>query len=381
MIKKTVTLRSRLPPVYNASGKTVVIDMDNPKGDLQTELLVALENQLTQDDSSIHVGGTRPDLKIECKITHVGAPQRQQTSENNITTVRLVGSLSVALRISEPSSNHVIKSALASSDYNEEMSHTTSATSATKVFGHMFPGSGPTTTPVHSDLRSEEEVHQFLVRDAATKIASFVVNTEQTVPVLLAGGGGLDSADKLAQSGLWARNLEELETLSPLSEPRYEAYRLYNIGVANEALAYQAQDSKSAVKYLEQASNDYGKALEQRPEEKYFLQPQNRIKSALSHYTEIDRSTASSGQPSSAKLVTGEASANEHALSNEDILDMVGNHLDDANILDTIQTSPQVKFDITPQGQIQLAKGGVKGPILMAMKQRMRGTQPTSAKK
>ena len=71
-------------------------------------------------------------------------------------------------------------------------------------------------------------------------------------------------------------------------KPDEDAYRLYNIGVAYEALAYQAEDPKSAMKYLDEAAIDYGKAIDAKPEEKYFLEPQKRIEDAIAHYRELE---------------------------------------------------------------------------------------------
>jgi hypothetical protein len=136
---------------------------------------------------------------------------------------------------------------------------------------------------------------------------------------------------------------------------------------------------KAALKYLQQASIDYGKALDQQPGEKNFLEPQNRIKAALAHYTDLAQ--ANSKQPETASSASSPGSqpppADDGTLTNNDVIAMVKN-LDEANVLDTIQTSPKVQFDLSPQGQIQLARGGVDGKIIIAMKQRARGVSPTT---
>jgi hypothetical protein len=44
--------------------------------------------------------------------------------------------------------------------------------------------------------------------------------------------------------------------------------------------------------------------------------------------------------------------------------------VDDDNIIATIREAKAVEFDLTPDGQVQLATGGVKGKILAAMRQR-----------
>ena len=42
------------------------------------------------------------------------------------------------------------------------------------------------------------------------------------------------------------------------------------------------------MKYLSQASINYGKAIDTNPGEKYFREPQKRIETALSHYEKLE---------------------------------------------------------------------------------------------
>ena len=53
-------------------------------------------------------------------------------------------------------------------------------------------------------------------------------------------------------------------------------------------------------------------------------------------------------------------------------LDPAVTKLDEANIIDTVQHADAVNFDLTPKGQIDLAKANVNGRIITAMKQRAR---------
>ena len=61
---------------------------------------------------------------------------------------------------------------------------------------------------------------------------------------------------------MWERALETFETATPNPKPTEDAYRLYDTGVAYEALAYKAEDPKAAMKYLDEAAIDYGKAID-----------------------------------------------------------------------------------------------------------------------
>ena len=83
------------------------------------------------------------------------------------------------------------------------------------------------------------ELRDMLVKNVSYQIVSHLVNTSEQVPVSLAVGGGLDDADKLMDQKLWTRALEGLETMAPFGQPDQDAYRLYDLGVVNEALGYR----------------------------------------------------------------------------------------------------------------------------------------------
>ena len=75
--------------------------------------------------------------------------------------------------------------------------------------------------------------------------------------------------------------------MTPLANAEDDAYRLYNIGVGNEALGYKAETPASAKSYFEKAVIDYRKAGEANPHERYFIEPVNRIEIALEHYKKL----------------------------------------------------------------------------------------------
>jgi tetratricopeptide (TPR) repeat protein len=201
-----------------------------------------------------------------------------------------------------------------------------------------------------------------------------LVNTDEPVEILLAKGKNED-ANKLAKDGLWARDLETLETTPASSNQQEEAYRLYNIGVANEALAYQSEDHAAAQKYLEEAAIDYGKAIDAKPNEKYFLQPQNRIETALAYYKKLEERGAPTPNP-----VTVAADIDKDTLTNEKVIEMFQSGVDEPTILSMIHDDAKVNFDLSSDAMIALAKAGIKGKIPAAMRERMtRKTGTTKA--
>jgi len=131
-----------------------------------------------------------------------------------------------------------------------------------------------------------------------------------------------------------------------------------------------------ARKYLQEASIDYGKAIDAKPTEKNFMQPQTRIDTALAHYKTMgDRMNAllAANAPAPAVPTPAPVAPPPEALTNADVISMVAAKLDEANIIDTIKQASTVKFDLSAHGQIDLSKGNVNGRIITAMKQKARG--------
>ena len=91
--------------------------------------------------------------------------------------------------------------------------------------------------------------------------------------------------------------------MEPFPQKPDEAYRLYNLGVAYEARGYTSAsegDPKAAKKFFEEAAINYGKAIDDKPEEKYFFEPQNRIETALAHYKKLESIAAAEIAPAPA---------------------------------------------------------------------------------
>jgi tetratricopeptide (TPR) repeat protein len=262
--------------------------------------------------------------------------------------------------------------------------------SVTGTFNRLKGGSRneDTKPPTDSELRSR------LMADAVRQIAGHIVNTDERVEVFLARHkGALDDGDKQAEAGLWERALETFETAPPLGSKEDDAYRLYNIGVAYEALAYQAEDQRAAMKYLEEAAINYGKAIDAKPAEKYFLEPQKRIETAIAHYKQLEgdktpnpvpegnkrprHGGAAAAQPS--PWGSGTFTPDVKALTNAQVIAMVKSGMDDDTVAQAIRSAKAVNFDLSDAGQKDLTGNGISSKVLAAMKARA-ATKPTTNK-
>jgi hypothetical protein len=385
---KKIMLVRKLPPTGHIDGSSFKVQVSGGPGDVDQALQSTIESLIISNDSRLHTVMSptdKPDAMITCQVTSYS----QQSATETQAGVTL-GKMTV------PSQSFIHEKGLMTVTFNAQdlrASKSIAANTVTGKFDQQYPIQSAAPSKVNSvagmagilshiqpkpaaggDEASANkpptpiELRDMLVKNISYQIVSHLVNTSEQVPVDLAVGGGLDDADKLMDQKLWTRALENLETMTPFGQPAQDAYRLYNLGVVNEALGYQAEDVPRARKYLQEASIDYGKAIDAKPDEKNFLQPQTRIDTALAYYKTLGDQAAASAQVASAAKTPA-----ADVLTNADVIAMVAAKLDQGNIIDTIKTSSAVNFDLSAHGQIDLAKGNVNSVIITTMKQKARG--------
>lgn len=439
--KKKIVLHRKLPPVIQFTGTTFSIKVtarDSKYADLTGKLKDLLETELLKDNDKLRADANSTELAIVCTVTNFSVPPPAQFTRNEVVMEKgkqleqpvkynkITGSLEVSYQAKDPKTGRALDADNVKASYAEDFEAGTNQKAGkslgTKVVDPFKRMAGKKTED-SSGPPSGTELSENLIHQAIHEIASRVTATNEPVEIMLAQGK-LDKANKSAEHGLWSRYLEELETMPPLPNAKDDAYRLYNIGVAYEALAYQTEDRKAAKGFLQDAAINYGKAVDAKRDEKYFLEPQKRIETAMAYYRKIEGqakavaaanapavepSTADAANPngggtkpsgSKAKKVTtgkapavakgagsnrkgdGATSADSEkaaakpaapvtpALTNDQIIKMAKAGVDEDSIIATIRDAAAVKFDLTPDGQIGLTSGGVKPKILAAMRDR-----------
>jgi tetratricopeptide (TPR) repeat protein len=220
------------------------------------------------------------------------------------------------------------------------------------------------------------------MNQAVHQIAQHLVTTNETVEVYLAKGKKpLDEGNKQAVAGLWQRALETYETAPQMAKPTDDAYRMYDIGVAYEALAYAAEDENSAMKFLDEAAINYGKAIDAKPAEKYFLEPQKRIETAIAHYKELEEQKRPHVAASDAVTVSKPVASTVQpkGLTNAQVVAMAKSGIADDTIVQAVRNAKSATFDLTAGAQEELASNGVSPPVIAAMKARA-GRNPSAAR-
>jgi tetratricopeptide (TPR) repeat protein len=393
--KTKVYLQRKLPALVRLNGGTFRVKVSGRENqiDLSRDLGAQLETEMMKDDPHFRADEMNPAILISCQITDYSHPQPTVTQRPNLAAgkngpktlpyMRVTGSLSVAFQAR--TGNQTLASNNITAKYDEEFdsagndaSHGVMGTMSSTW--HRITGGASSedlNPPTEPELRSK------LLNEAVHQIAQHLVNTSETVEVYLAKGKkALDEGNKQAQAGLWQRALETYETAPQLPKPVDDAYRLYDIGVAYEALAYAADDEKSAMKFLDEAAINYGKAIDAKPAEKYFLDPQKRIETAIAHYQELEEQGHSKVVAEAAPAAKVDASSKAtlaKALTNAQVIAMVKSGMEDDTVIQAIRSAKASNFDLSSGGQQQLASNGVSTQVVAAMK--TRGTHKAVAAK
>lgn len=413
MAKTKVTLQRKLPALMQLPGDTIRVRVTarGDQADLARDLQALLETELLQDDPQLREEEHDPAVTITCQITNFAHPQPTVTQRPNLlatkgqaknqTFTRVTGALSVSFQ-AKTRGGATVGSDNVTVNYDQEFD------SAGNNASHGIMGSmesswhrikGGSSDSQDDQPPTDAELRSHLLTMAVHRMAEQIVNTNESIDVYLAKNkGALDDGDKQAEAGLWERALETFETAAPLSKHDDDAYRLYNIGVANEALGYQTKDMKTAMKFLDEAAIDYGKAIDAKPGEKYFLIPQKRIETALTHYhkLEAERSApvvadnAPAPPPPHPSAHTARAADVSHhaaaatprrgtihsrdlpvrALTNAQVIAMVKAGVADDTVTETVRNAKVVDFDLSFAGRRRLEESGVSPAVLSAMKLR-----------
>ena len=252
---------------------------------------------------------------------------------------------------------------------------------------------------------SSSDVDNLLIRKVVYSIIPRLVTTEESVKVLLAQKD-LKDISRLGEAGLWQKMVEALEMMQPFKDTKKESYRLYNIGLGYEALAYQAEDLATTRKFLDKSSALYNQAIEMKPDEKYFREPQKRIESAILQYKKIEdqriayakakalkeQEEAMRQRPEPPKVVAdnrgskditksegqqpikADSPNGDRPLTNQDVINMASNGLDEANLVAAIKQATSVKFDLRPDAILNLLHNKVSNTVIANMRARQVAT-------
>ena len=314
--KTTITLERRLPAAVKLPGSSFSVKAaaERPTDWCQKlaadKLQSTVETALVRYNTQLQLNPDKPDSAISVRVLNCNADAKVETTtvlagknkgQQQPTGVKVTGHL-VASYQARTRGGGFIDAAPLDVKYSQEFNNVNAAISQTKKIFDKIPHPGKK----HQDEEAAEEPHtkedvvEILVNRMTERVAARLVNTNERVEVYLARGA-FDEANRYAEATQWTKYVETLETMTPLANADDDAYRLYNIGVGNEALGYKAETPASAKSYFEKAVIDYRKAGEANPHEKYFIEPVNRIEIALEHYRKLAAPAAAQPKKTTSK--------------------------------------------------------------------------------
>lgn len=229
---------------------------------------------------------------------------------------------------------------------------------------------------VESGPPTRDQTEDTLIDKIATKGAGLVTPGRRSVKVLLARSDEVERLNPLAERRAWQEWLEALEKLPPHRDRKRDAYRLHNIAVAHEAIAYEASSVEDWRTRLGLASRLMADASLGNPGEKYIGDASNRIADSVEAYQALaalyaaaGQTPASSGQtaPATASGSRAQASTGE-PMSNRDIIELKQAGLDDANLVAAIRDARAVRFDLGADGLKALLAAGISNNVIAAMR-------------
>jgi hypothetical protein len=228
---------------------------------------------------------------------------------------------------------------------------------------------------------SRDAIEDQLIDNVIRKAAGRISPGRQPVNVLLARSDEVDRFNDLARNRRWQDWEASLLTVKPHRDRKRDAYRLHNLAVAQESLAYEAAEVEDALNHLARAREIITQASAQHPDEKYITESVTRINSSEVAYRQVaalqqqmnTRASDDSAAPVETKRAAARpapSGAGGDTITNADIIDLRAAGLDDDNLIATIKAAKAAKFDLSPAGLRALLLADVSNRVITAMRER-----------
>jgi hypothetical protein len=233
-----------------------------------------------------------------------------------------------------------------------------------------------------------------LVDKAASLILAQLSPTVHSEIVTLSSGK-LKEASKLLEAGLWSEALALLSGMPAFKNPKDDAYRLYSIGVAHEALAYKALDHFEKKRQLERAVDNYRRAVELKPNENMFWAPKNRAEfvlwqtNGLVAQVEVFEEAKKPGSKAAAspdriaagntglfRQTRGPVQSGPMLINNQTVVQWVKSGRSSDYITASIKHAARTQFDLSAAEVLKLRREGVNNSVLKAMVEAQQGRRP-----
>lgn len=393
-----ITLFPLRAPVALLPAGAVQLDVRNQttaSARVASRLEQAIERQLTDNDERLSVGSRSAAVTVTASIAEWRQSRRNTTKW--VSDKRQVGTRMVT----DKKGNRKVEPVY---EYGRNEPHVlTEGTIVVRLEARAGRGAALVDETTRHDFRDESpriaggpsssDVEDTLIDEVARKAAALISPAREPVTVPLARSDGVDRLNEMAESRRWAEWRDALEALKPHRDARNDAYRLHNIGVAHEALAYEAAALADSLKELSDARQFLSRALTARKDEKYFAEAADRVDASQAAYSRLaamydapgmeppraPAAPARTARPSTppptaapAAALPPASTAAARAMRNEDVIQLKAIGLGDANIIAAIQQAPEAEFDLSPQALKALSAASISEAVVAAMRARRR---------
>jgi hypothetical protein len=308
---KTVGIKRRLPAAVNLNQKRITVEALSAI-QTQPELVPVLRTKLTtmiQGDSRFIVDNKNPQTILRLTVTNAYIDQKNYsvgTGSSAQNCVAFVGKVEVSYQAIDASNQAPLDSEnLVSVVSAEPNAETSWKDTGWKDILHRG-GKGACGTEAKSSMHEAQDA---LVDGIVRQMGQRAAPTDEVITVKLPGRK-LDSLSRLALAQRWGTLEEEADKMEKLPKPEDDAYRIYLIALAKEAQAYdmareaaQREEGKRNDISEEQANADFQKAqhllddarklykdaIQAKPGEKEFQEPDARMERAIAVYATIAR--------------------------------------------------------------------------------------------
>jgi len=237
---------------------------------------------------------------------------------------------------------------------------------------------------VNAGPPSRAAVEDMLIDNAVRRAAGRVSPGREPVRVLLARSDEVDDLNDIARNRRWQEWLSALESLKPLRDRKKDSYRLHNLAVAHEAIAYESNEVEDQSTGLSLANRLVLQAVQQNPNEKYVVDAGARIQQSVASYARLaelyqqarmmtparpvsQRTATPTGPPLPPPVVAEPAAT----MTNKDVIDLRAAGLDEENLVAAINSAKAVSFDLSPAGLKTLLGAKVTNRVITAMRARV----------
>jgi len=293
--KRKVTLQVRRPAAVRLANTSIAFRTgvaNQSYSAVAAPLAATLETELVSNERTlVKKSPGDADWTVSLMVTAFSIPQPQPRVQpvNNktaLTFVRWTGSLKVAYQVIDRA-GRVHAADNLSASYDKEFQ--TNVPPGGFKLPSAIPFVGGDKSKSDTQPQSQDDVMQKLVKDIVALAAANLGNTVQPIEAQVAGGhDSLDHASDFMEQRLWARAVEELEKTPAFTKPEDESYRQYDLGLAYEAMSYEAKSYSEQRANLFRAQEFYDKATELNREQRYFVEVVARLKDSLARYRTLD---------------------------------------------------------------------------------------------